>query len=552
MRQQILRQNERGMALILSLLALLLISAVGLGLIYMSNTETSINTNYKDTQVAFFAMRAGLEEGRDRLRANSTPPTIPLPTTFPAVGSAGSIVYILNPAGPADAVQPWVPGTAYFDDEFCHESFVGSGVTYAAPSTPCSTLGAAAAPPAGSWVTLASASPNTNTLAALKYKWVRITLKQNETTGTPGNAATYVNPAQPAASQVCWDGTLLKERVATEMGAGFTCTTAKNAGFNVQPLYLVTSMAVTPTGSRRVGQYEVGAFMTTPPVAGLALTGPGATFNNAPNSNNFGISGYNSGSPANNTVAPSNTYAPWNGPGGQAACTSSVPAVVPAIAVGDATGVANMDADIPNNRTGNYVGLTPLAPAPLVPAVQNEGIGTAQYPSNNALAPGSSWSTPAQLNQLAQSMANLANKTYTCSTNGLPVGAPSCSGAYGSDAVPQITYINGDATVTGGAGVLVVTGTVTMNGNINFDGLILVIGQGVMNVKGGGGGQINGEVLIANTNSKTFPFPQLATLGPPTINWNGGGSNFIQYNSCWADYGSFIQYALIASREEMY
>jgi hypothetical protein len=149
-------------------------------------------------------------------------------------------------------------------------------------------------------------------------------------------------------------------------------------------------------------------------------------------------------------------------------------------------------------------------------------------------------------------MANLANKTYNCSMNGLPVGAPSCSGTYGSDAAPQITYINGDAEVNGGAGVLVVTGSLLMDGNINFDGLILVIGQGIMSVKGGGGGQVNGSVFIANTNSQTAPYAQLATLGSPTLNWNGGGSNFIQYNSCWADYGSFMQYQLVASREEMY
>src|SRR5579864_6647775 len=129
MRHNHFREHERGMALILSLLALLLISAVGLGLIYMSNTETSINSNYRDTQTAFFAMRAGLEEGRDRLRSNAKFP-IPLPIGFPP--AAGSIVYITNPAGPGDAVTPQGPGPAgYFDDEFCHEYFpgiLGSGV----------------------------------------------------------------------------------------------------------------------------------------------------------------------------------------------------------------------------------------------------------------------------------------------------------------------------------------------------------------------------------------------------------------------------------------
>jgi hypothetical protein len=536
------KQNERGMALILSLLALLLISAVGLGMVYMSTTETSINANYRDTQTAFFAMRAGLEEGRDRLRSNSTPPTIPLPVNFPP--AAGSIVYILNPAGPGDAVVPYTYSAAnqYYDDEFCHESFVGSGVTYEAPGTPCSVAGAAGAPPAGSYVTLASTSPYTNTAAAMKYKWVRITLKQNGTTGTPGiaNAATWVDAAQPANGQVCWDGTFQKERVASAMGVFTTCTQAKNAGFNVQPVYLITSMAITPQGSRRVGQYEAGAFMITPPAAGLDFAGPNAQFNNAPNSNNFGINGTNSGNPANAGV-----YTPWTGPGGQAACTSPNPPLLPAIAVGDAAGVANMDGQIPNNRQGNYSGAAPIPPAPAIPSVQNSGIGTAQYPSNNVLAPGSNWSTPDQLNSLAQAMANEAN--IVCPGNA------ACSGStFGTDAAPKITYINGDATVGGGAGVLVVTGTLTFNGNTNFDGIILVIGQGVMNVQGGGGGQVNGEVLIANTNSHTSPFAQLAALGTPNLNWTGGGSNFIQYNSCWADFGSYMQYALVASREEMY
>jgi hypothetical protein len=540
MRHNSFRIHERGMALILALLALLLISAVGLGMIYMSNTETSVNSNYKDTQTAFFAMRAGLEEGRDRLRSNAVVP-LPLPTNFPP--AANSIVYVTNPAGPADGVTPWTfgAGSQYFDDEFCHEYFSGVAGSGVAQATPC---GAVNAVPAGSYVTVASQSPNTNTAAALKYKWIRVTLKQNATTGTFGNVNTYVDSSQPAASQVCWDGTFLKEVVSTAMGAALiTCDLAKNAGFNVRPVYLVTSMAVTPQGSRRVGQYEAGAYMITAPAAGLDFAGPGAVFNSAPNSNNFGINGTNSGDPAN-----VGTYVPWTGPGGQAACPSQTPAVLPAIAVGDSTGVTNMIADIPNNRTGNYTGATPLPgvpPLPANPSVQNEGVGTAQYPSNGVLGPGSNWSTPAQLNQLAQAMANQAN--IVCPGNA------ACAGStFGTDAAPKITYINGDATVSGGAGVLVVTGTLTFNGNTNFDGLILVIGQGIMNVHGGGGGQVNGEVLIANTNSHISPYPQLATLGSPTLNWTGGGSNFIQYNSCWADFGSSIQYQLIASREEMY
>src|SRR3989442_3147491 len=90
------RRKERGIALILVLLTLLLLSAIGLGMMYMSDTETAVNSNYRDTQVAFFAMRAGLEEARDRMRTSSIAYLSNLPTTMP--GQPGSILYITNPS----------------------------------------------------------------------------------------------------------------------------------------------------------------------------------------------------------------------------------------------------------------------------------------------------------------------------------------------------------------------------------------------------------------------------------------------------------------------
>ncbi len=88
------RNKERGIALLIVLMALFLVAAVGMGMIYMSNTETTINANYRDTQTAFFSMRGGLEEMRDRMRA-SAPNPIALPTAMP--GTANSIIYITNP-----------------------------------------------------------------------------------------------------------------------------------------------------------------------------------------------------------------------------------------------------------------------------------------------------------------------------------------------------------------------------------------------------------------------------------------------------------------------
>lgn len=519
MRKNICRKHERGMALILALLVLLLISAVGLGMIYMSTVETSINTNYKDTQLAFFAMRGRLEEMRDRMRANSVSP-IAMPAAMP--GAANSIRYIVNPSGAADVVDPITFGNTYFDDEFCHESFVGSGVTYVAPGTPCP---AASAPPAlsvGPYV--ASASPYTNTAASLKYKWARITWKQN---GTFPNA--MVDSTQAAASQVCWNSASAQEVVSTALGYP-DCAAAQTAGLMVAPVYLVTSMAITPQGSRRVGQYESAALNITPPPGALALDGPAAQFNPAPNSNNYFASGNNSGAAA------------YNGPGGAAACSVTTPATSPAISTGDGAGQTTVTGDIPSNRTGNYTG-TPGTPNP-TPSVVNQGpTGTNQLSGT--------WSSPAALNNLAASIGNGADQTLTCGI-GTPCSFP--AGGLGTDAAPKITYVNGDFNFgsNSGAGVLVVTGTLNITGNSSFDGLILVIGQGVISESGGGGGQFNGSIFLAKTNSSVSPYSQLATLGFPLIGWNGGGTNGIQYNSCWANTGNNMHYIVIASREEMY
>lgn len=528
MRKQNLYNNERGVALLIALLALLLISAVGLGMVYMSSTETTINGNYKDTQTAFFSMRGGLEEMRDRMRSNSVQPVPAL--AFPLVpiampGNANSIVYITNPSGVADVVDPMTFGTTYFDDEFCHESFNGSGVVYVAPGTPCNAAGA---PPAGSVALpyVASQAPYTNTAASLKYKWVRLTLKQN---GTFPN--TLVDSTQVASSQVCWDAIKEQEVVASALGFA-NCTAAKNAGLNVAPAYLITSMAITPQGSRRIGQYEVAAFNIAPPPSGLSLDGPTPTFN-TPHSANGAINGNDGSASASGTVPPVV-------PG----CATNPANSVPAIGTDSSADAAFVNPQIfrPLNFTGQG-GATP-----------NIGDQGSDAGGSNQLT---NWSTPTELNNLASEIANGADQSFTCSINGVANGGATnpCSGSYGTVASPQITYINGDVTLNGGAGVLVVTGTLTISGAMQFDGLILVIGQGTVVIGGGGSGQIFGQVFLAKTNGDQTavpPFSQLPALGIPSFSWNGGGKASINYDSCWATVGNTMHYMVVTSREEMY
>ncbi len=500
-------RKESGIALIMALLALLLVSAVGLGMIYMSTTETSINTNYKDTQTAFFAMRGGLEEMRERMRAQSLAP-IALPTTA-MPGTANSIVYIINPSA-GDVVDPKTFGNTYFDDEFCHESF--SGLAYVPSGTPCTAAGA---PPAGSIPAYtASNSPYTTTASSLKYKWVRLTLKQN---GTFPNALVDSTQSTPTglASQVCWNTSTSQEVVSSALGYA-NCTAAAGAGLYVEPLYLVTSLAITPQGSRRVGQYEVASLSFSPPPGAVALDGPTPAFN-PPHSANGGINGTDGSSSASGQAPPAL-------PAGSAACGAG--ATVPAISTDstpDATVVSNDITGTPGTKPSNFSG-SPAGP----PSVAG----------STAMA--TNWSSPAALSALVASIADSADVSCTGNTG-------ACSGtSFGTPAAPQTTYVNGnfDLPTGGGAGVLVVTGTLTISGKMEFDGLILVIGAGNVQINGGGDGQIFGELFVANITG--------GVLGIPTMGWNGGGKASVNYNSCWADLHTQLHYQVAAAREEMY
>jgi hypothetical protein len=424
-------------------------------------------------------MRGGLEEMRDRMRSNAVS-AITLPTVMPTNATAGSVVYILNQAGSSDTtVSPTTYGNTYFDDEFCHETFS----TMTGLSTTNGVCATAGAVPSTAVTTYTSVMAYNGTSSALNYKWVRITLKQNGTLAT-------VDSSQLPSSQVCWNTATNSEVAVTALGSYATCDAAQNAGFMVEPVYIITSLAYTPQGSRRMGQYEVAALTITPPPSALALDGSGVNFN-PPNSNNGSISGINgSGSPP-----------------AVAGCSTSSPVSVPAIGTSDSTDQATAVSDIPSGRITSYPGSTA---SPSVVDMGSDAGGTNQL---------SNWSTPAQLNALAAMMADGADATYTCSINGTAQGSATsaCSGSYGTDANPQISYVNGDVTVNGG-----------------------------------GSGTINGSILVAKTNNSTTPFAQLAALGTPTFQWNGGGSAVINYNSCWATIGNKLHYMVVSSREEMY
>jgi Tfp pilus assembly protein PilX len=494
------KSSERGVALVIALLTLLLISAILMGMIVASNSETNISTNFRDEQTAFFAARAGIEEIRDRLRAGANPSlsTNSFFTAAPTAqaGQPSGVLYIINPAN-GETVAPWnLGGTNYPDDEICKE------IPCTAGPNPLPTWNAAAT---ANWYITPAPSSTGNSYAAvppLTWKWVRVMQKPNKS----DTGSTRITSVDGAVDNylVCYNGT--NEHVE---GTGVTACPGLD-----RPVYELTSLAVTKSGSRRMVQYEISQ-TTLPPIPG-AMVFDGATpnFGTNPNSAAFGVTGMDT----------------HTGPNGGVGCPAA--SNEPALGGFDAASTTSLQGQV--NRPGSYAG----SPA---------GISNV----SSQLGP---LSTVAGLNALVSSITTMAGPNVY-GPNPLP--SPAGLNA-GTNASPQINVVEGDYTMPGsGSGILLVTGTLTMNGNPSWNGLILVVGKGNIVKNGGGNGTLDGALLVANLYSDPPPtYTHLIASGPPgipTIAWNGGGNATVQYDSCWLSFLSQSQpYRTITDRELIY
>lgn len=133
-------------------------------------------------------------------------------------------------------------------------------------------------------------------------------------------------------------------------------------------------------------------------------------------------------------------------------------------------------------------------------------------------------SLPSWLQSATQARAFLTTQKANAISQGRYFS--SFSGDAGSSSSPAFTYVDGDCTLGGGAGLLIVTGNLEMNGNPSFDGLILVLGGGSVNRNGGGNGNIYGAITVAK-----FDVNGTGGFQGPIFNTNGGGNSTIQYDS---------------------
>jgi len=443
--------SERGAALVIAIFSLMLISVVATALILTAGTQTAIRSNYKSAMHAFYDAKAGLEEARGRLWTNN-PSSITncvFPGGLPML--VGNVCYIVNPS-PNENVDPTRldPANPYADFEYKDEW--GHDVIADNVQQPFIT----------------SVSPVANIVGPL-YKWVRITPRTNFSAKFgPDNRNTAL----------FFDG-----------------LNTNSAGNGAQVL-TITSLAVTPYGSRRMLQYTVAAspLMAALPTfpSALTLDGNGVSFTgpsgDQDDGNKFQING-------NDVNAPSGT-------------SSGVPAI-----------------GYTNSSDGSNISSKAVPSTNYLSPAGTPNIGLVNLPPI--------LETPSGLDSLVQSITRGADLVLN-PPSGTTADQTSLTSM--SSTNPMVVVVNGDfhlshagGTSFTGYGLLLVTGTLHYDPDVTWNGIILVIGKGVFDgSQHGSGGQINGTVFVANTRDTSGNL--LTSLGPAFFNQTGGGRG-IRYSS---------------------
>lgn len=485
------KRQEAGVALLISIFILLLVSGVALALVANSGSESSLAGNFRSSTSAYDAGTAGLEEARGRLLPGSSNYFNNTVAGFIPVGAplvVGQVRYILNPLNPADVVAPTTPGSAYADTEYRQE--FGVPVTAAVTQTINSV-----------WANSAVAQ-----MPGPLYKWVRITPATEQSLNIDVNGDGVKDPATPLyydPAHIDVSGNPRPSLIVSALPPG-----------TANQVLEVTALAALPNGSRKIEQYVVTpvTFNLNFPSA-LSLPGANVAFNPA-NSNVW----FANGTDGSGSVTGSPSYTPVPG------CNPNPNTILPSVGVTD-----------PAGSTANVSAVTSQIPTRL----DNHYVGAGGSPSVGNVSLSSAMDTPAELDQIVQTITDSADLVLNppTGTSASSSSLPSSMILSGSPATctSGTVVVNGDFTLgpQTGCGILVVTGNFNYTGNSGWNGIILVIGSGTTTFQGQGGGtgQFDGAVFVATTKSTTGS--QLATLGNVNFDINGGGGNGIYYDSCW-------------------
>lgn len=527
------RRNERGIAMLVAIMAVVLLAIIGLGFMFMADTENSINNSYKDAQKSYFASRAGLENVR-LLLIPPDPKTglgagplynqavnLIMPTLVNPPGQTG-VIYVENPTSGADVIDPTTAAGALaanptLDNEICQEQFAGLGLGAGTGGAPCEATGQLLGVLTYFQAITPATNPgliiNTNTASALPFKWVRITNKQNQM-GTLAVAAplNLVDPAQPVNAQVCWDGT--KQYVIPPPPAATCTTTPSPATTSMMPVWLLTSLAVTPAfgqkpGSRRITQMEVASTPPLIPNAPISTQAPvtlqGSYILNAYDNCTCTCTTSGGGSSATTTCSGTGCYS-------QAHAVQTAGTVTLTGSAGQTT--ANPALGSPYLQNVNP---WPYNIDDIINTYKADSVSPSWAPSCNGTA---NFSAVPPVYQNCGTQSNQQFGTY-------PSGLPTEPNPSSYTSVTE--YVPGSVKLTSGAngsGILIIDGDLEVNGGLNWYGLILVRGQ--VSFTGGAGQSVNlfgsilaGEDVLAVNNSQS-------TVSGDTF---GGSINF-RYDVC--------------------
>jgi hypothetical protein len=546
-------KRERGVALIFAIFTLLLVSAIAASLVFMTNTETSVNSNYRAERVSSFGAKSGMEEIRDRMALPATDPKslatllpglVPVPgqPTSPNPGpgvfppAANSVLYVVNEGTAQGSVQPWNATNTYLDDELCHDFALVPGQAQPTSDVRCPTTqmstgamlvaGETAATP------FTSTYPWAGTRAAMTYKWIRVTLKQNGSNQNYG-VSTPVTQANQL-TQVCWNGS--NEILVNAVDQ--VCQDNTDPNFPLAnppvikaatPVYMITALAVSSSGStRKMVQAEVAQAPAQPFTYGLYATStacPALNFHGGGN-NNPATDSYNS---KNGNYGGQNQF----NSGGS---------------VGAIGGVSLSG----HSQIGGNVGVQSLPGAQQqIPCPGGDYVTTGQAgiynPNGNGNGNGNNPNQIVQLSQPPPNFPTPPDPSPMPTANSPQPGNPAVPGTYGAISVNgPLTLAPGvyniySLSVGGGSGSITVNppGTVVLNFPSTNTGTVLSIsGQGIINpsqvpnnfqVNYGG----TGTISIAGQGS------QHAVVDAPksTLNVSGNGDFYGRLIGGTIDYG---------------
>jgi len=477
------RRSEDGIALLIAIFVLLLISVVAIALLVSSGTETALGANYRSSSTVYYAALAGLEEARGRLLPKNpnyfglTVPELALGTILPL----GKTIYVYNRL-PGEVVAPWDSSNVYYDKEYKAE--FGQEASTA------------------SWQGVSSVwDDNVQGIPGPVYKWVRINAATEQSLFMDVDQDGTIDPT-PA---LYYDHSMPSLIVPT----GAPPSTAAQA-------LEITALAALPNGSQKYLQYLVTPDSVTLPPFPAAVTLVG---------NNVDYTGPGS--------APG-----WFVSGNDTISLGSCAPGSPAYAVGYSN---NSDPSYSNIHVGsftgqplNYPGLGGSAGPPAIPSL---GFIGGLIPPN--------FQTEAGLNSIVQDVVQ--NHLYDKLINANATGANLPSGMSPSNPMTIVVNGDLDISSSfhsQGYGLLIVTGNFKYDPDSSWYGIILVIGQGTVNAIAGRSGD-NGQIVGALFVAKTIGSPVIGMPGTSLPDSGDNGAEFpdpvgtfmngrgVYYSSCW-------------------